>query len=125
MTRVTFDDLLVDASPVVRELAVRAAELIRGVVPDAAEEVDGPAKLLGFTYLPGTYKHLIVAVALHAAHVNIMFARGAELVEIDGSGLLEGTGKRARHIKVREAQTLSNPGVRALLEAAAARTPQP
>lgn len=39
-------------------------------------------------------------------------------------GLLEGTGKVARHIKIRTPERLDEPGVRRLIEAAAARTPR-
>lgn len=53
-----------------------------------------------------------------------MFSKGVELVELDDAGLLEGTGKKARHITVRSAERLDEPGVRALREAAAARTPR-
>jgi hypothetical protein len=37
---------------------------------------------------------------------------------------LEGTGKVARHIKVRSADVLARPGVQAMIVAAAARTPR-
>jgi hypothetical protein len=48
-----------------------------------------------------------------------MFAQGAELP--DPAGLLTGTGKRARHVKIQRPADIEMPGVRALLEAAVAQ----
>ena len=49
-----------------------------------------------------------------------MFARGTELA--DAEQLLEGTGKRARHVKVRSPEDVEKPGVRTLLKEAVALT---
>ena len=50
-----------------------------------------------------------------------MFARGADLADPDG--LLEGTGKKARHVKLRNVADVDRPGVRTLLEEAGRLTP--
>lgn len=50
------------------------------------------------------------------AHVNIGFFRGADLD--DPAGLLEGTGKRMRHVKLRRAQPVDAAGLSALIAAA-------
>jgi hypothetical protein len=54
----------------------------------------------------------------------VIFSKGVELMELDQTGLLEGTGKVARHIKFRDPARVDDPQVRTLLEAAAARTPR-
>lgn len=59
---------------------------------------------------------------MHKAHVHLMFSDGVALAEHDTSGLLEGTGKRARRIKLRDPERLEHPGVRVLLREAAKRT---
>ena len=120
MTDAAWAALLRDASPEVRELAEATSDLMHEVLPDAAQEVDQPARLLAFTYAPGTYKGLVAAVALHKNHVNIMLSDGAELALADSSGLLAGTGKKARHIKVTSVETVKDPRVRDLIKAAAA-----
>jgi hypothetical protein len=58
--------------------------------------------------------------------LNIIFAKGVELLEegLDDKGLLEGTGKQARHIKVRNEEILNDPTTRRLIEAAVERTPR-
>lgn len=108
----------------VRDLATKSVALIHEVAPNAVLEVDAAAKLLGFTFIPGTYRGLIVAVSLQKGYVNIMFSKGVELAELDPTGLLEGTGKQARHVKVCSAELLDAPGLRTLIQAAAARTPR-
>ena len=50
-------------------------------------------------------------------HVTFGFLRGTSLP--DPAGLLEGTGKNLRHVKLRTAEDLQEPAVRKLIEAAA------
>jgi len=116
--------LLAPCDPVVRKLATKARALVRELIPDAQEEVDSAAKLIGYSYLPETYKGLILAIALQRSYVNLMFSKGVELMAVDPDGLLEGTGKLARHIKVRTPERLEMPQVRELIKEAAARTPR-
>ncbi|MFD4183081.1 DUF1801 domain-containing protein [Rhodococcus sp. NPDC058514] len=119
-------DLLAPYDQEVRDLVLATRNLVRRIAPDAIEEIDTSARLIGFTFIPGTYKGLIVAVAPQKSYVNINFSRGVELAAgHDPAGLLEGTGKRARHVKIRDAQRLALPELRALIEEAAARTPRP
>ena len=55
-------------------------------------------------------------VAVFRAHANVGFFRGAELR--DPAGLLEGTGKRMRHVKVKPGIDLDSAALEALIEAA-------
>jgi hypothetical protein len=50
------------------------------------------------------------------AHVNVGFFRGAELADPDG--LLEGTGKFMRHVKLRPGQPVDDAALRKLIHAA-------
>ena len=50
------------------------------------------------------------------AHVNVGFFRGAELP--DPRGLLEGTGRMMRHVKLRPAQGIDATALRRLIRAA-------
>jgi hypothetical protein len=50
--------------------------------------------------------------------------RGVELLDIDSTGLLEGTGTKAPHIKIRSLDDLEDPASRILIEEAARRTPR-
>lgn len=55
-------------------------------------------------------------VDIFQAHVNVGFFRGAELA--DPKGLLEGTGKLMRHVKVRPGKVLDAAALKALINAA-------
>ena len=50
------------------------------------------------------------------AHVNVGFFRGAELADPDG--LLEGTGKFMRHVKLRPGQQVDDAALKRLVDAA-------
>src|SRR5260370_19524211 len=50
-------------------------------------------------------------------HVTFGFLRGTSLP--DPAGLLEGTGKNVRHVKLRTAKDVKEPALRRLIEAAA------
>ncbi len=108
------DALLADHSPSTRATAERLRELIAEVVPDAQESVDLPDHLLASGW-SGRMRDLILAVAPHTAHVNLQLADGAQLA--DPQGIVEGTGKRIRHVKCRSVADADRPAVRALVEA--------
>ena len=88
---------LASYSPQVQELALALRALILRVLPSAIEQVDPPSKIIAYGS-DRTYAGLICAIAPYQSRVNLMFARGAELP--DPEHLLEGTGKRARHVKI-------------------------
>ena len=52
----------------------------------------------------------------HRNWVNLGFYKGADLP--DPAGLMEGTGKKLRHIKVRTLDDAGNPEIRKLIEEA-------
>lgn len=116
--------LIAPYSPEVQQLTKALRELGRKVIPDALEEIDTTAKLLVFTFIPGTYKGAILAIAPQKSYVNIIFSKGVELQQVDSKGLLEGTGKLARHIKIRRPEQVEDPAVRVLIKEAVARTPR-
>ena len=113
--RGALEQFLAPYDPVIQELTLKLRTLIRTVMPEAIEQLDVPAHLIGYG-VNRTYKGLICGITLHKAHINLMFARGTELP--DPEGLLVGTGKRARHVKIQQAADLESPAVRTLLSAA-------
>jgi hypothetical protein len=55
-------------------------------------------------------------VGVFTAHVNVGFFHGAALV--DRAGLLQGSGKSMRHVKLRPGVALAEPALQALIVAA-------
>jgi hypothetical protein len=54
--------------------------------------------------------------SVHATHVNVGFYRGAELP--DPAGLLQGTGKRMRHVRLTAGEEVDEAALEALIAAA-------
>lgn len=109
------DEFLVDYDPAVQQLAIKLRTLLLEVFPNAVEQFDKPAKLIGYGFAK-TYKGLVCAITLQKSYVNLMFSRGTEL--LDPHNLLEGTGKKARHVKIRQLEEIDNPALKELLKIA-------
>ncbi len=92
----------------------RLRELIHEVQPDVQEHVDTADHLLGYATGP-RMRDFLFAVAPHTAHVNLQLADGAQLP--DPEVIVEGTGKRIRHVKCRSVEDADRPAVRRLMEA--------
>jgi hypothetical protein len=98
--------------------ALRAA--VQGAGPGLVEQVDFGNKLIALGR-DMSMRGLLFAIIPHSAHVNLQLADGAELP--NPHGLIEGTGKRIRHIKVRSVEAAGSAPVRAAIDAQlAART---
>jgi hypothetical protein len=101
-------------NPTVRPLVRAARELVVSVWPDAVEKL-----LKDTTIRYGTGPRMsdeVLYIAGFTSHVNLGFVRGAHLP--DPHGLLEGTGKGMRHVKLRSPDDLDRPGLRELVQAA-------
>lgn len=105
-------DLYVDTKPAeLRDVAEQLRKLMKKTVKSAKESVNswkiptyesnGPMCF----FMVGKY------------HVTFGFLRGTSLP--DPAGLLEGTGKNVRHVKLRTAEDVKEPALRKLLQAAA------
>jgi hypothetical protein len=65
----------------------------------------------------------ILSIAVYPKYVSLFLLRGASLA--DPGGVLEGTGSRVRHIKLRPISRLEATEVRALIDAAVTAAPTP
>jgi hypothetical protein len=93
--------------PKLQEILRGLRELIQDVVPEAAETVN--AWGLPTFELNGPLCYFMVATK----HITFGFPRGTALT--DPHGLLEGTGKNLRHVKLRKVEDLRREGLRELL----------
>lgn len=119
---IELEEFLEDYKPEVRRLALQLRDLVYEIDPEVIEQIDIPAHLLAYGYAK-TYTHLMCVIILYKDYVNLGFPRGVDLP--DPEGLLEGTGKRARHVKIRHATQIELPEVAALIQASADETPRP
>ena len=111
-------NFLTHYSPEVQEIALALREIILGLAPTSIEQLDVPAKMLAYGF-QRTYKDMICVIMPLKAGVNLGFSRGVDLP--DPAGLLTGSGKRARHVRISSVVEARTPEVRALLEASIAQ----
>jgi len=125
MTDADLATLLEPHSPAIRDVFGALRALARELMPDAQEQVDLPDRVLALGFgPPGGVRMSGFAVGLipHTAHVNVQLADGALLP--DPEGIVEGIGKRIRHVKCRSLDDVARPALRALIEVQAARRQQ-
>lgn len=118
-TKAEINAFLADYSANVQTIARRARALIFNVAPNVIEQIDSSAKLPGYGYAE-TYKDTLCVIMPTKSGVNLGLPRGADMP--DPANLLQGTGKRARHIKLTDVAQVDDPGLRSLLELAVATT---
>jgi len=85
------DAFIRQASPLVRPVLRDLRELVRNELPEAKEEIKWGRPVYSLN-------HIVCYLAASGDHANLGFYRGVELK--DPKGLLEGEGKKLRHIKV-------------------------
>ena len=114
------NQLLRKYSPEIQDLALQARQLVLKTVPDAQEKV-----YLGWNGVhfsaSGGMRTTFCAISPQKTRINLYFTQGVHLP--DPSGLLEGTGKNMRHIKIDNVKLLKSRAVTALIKAAAKYQP--
>jgi hypothetical protein len=108
------DRLLADRNPDIQAIAGALRTVIRTQLPGVVEQVDFGDKLIAFGHSM-KMRDLLFAVIPHTAHVNLQLADGIDLP--DPTGIVEGTGKRIRHVKVRSVGDANRDDIQALVRA--------
>ena len=90
-------------------------ELVRAACPDSDETVQLGWRSVSFSR-GGVMKGSICSVMPHEDWVNVQFLQGTSLE--DPGGLLEGTGKTMRHVKVRSVDEMDPEALSALVRQA-------
>jgi hypothetical protein len=111
---VDFETLLASHGPEVVTTARALRAAIRAAMPETVEQVDFGNRLLAFGKSMAM-RDLTFAIIPHTAHVNLQLADGVDLP--DPGGLIEGTGKRIRHVKVRSVEAAGSPALRTIIDA--------
>jgi hypothetical protein len=114
------DDLLAGYDPHVRDILLTVRDVILTVVPDAHEKVYPGWRTIGYGHGAGMSAQFC-GLGPQKERVNLYFNRGTDLD--DPAGLLEGTGKAMRHVKLTTPSDATRAEVVALIQAAA--RPQP
>lgn len=112
-------DVLANKSPVLRRVYLDTHRLILEAMPDVAYSTDSVDGTTGYGARQYGYDGWgVVNLAAYSEWVSLFFMRGTELE--DNEGLLEGTGKRMRHVKLRWPEQLEEhkSTLRGLIESA-------
>jgi len=109
-----FETLFSSYSPGVQEISHSIRKLIQKLLPGATEKITGWNNA---AYGSGDkmYDMKIIIIPLKS-YVNLEFTNGIALP--DPKKLLEGTGKRMRHVKITSLNQATNPAIAALIKAA-------
>lgn len=110
----TWDEVLATHTQVVQDAARAMEAVIREELPEVTVQFDPGNGLLAFGRSM-KMRDLLFALIPHAGWLNLQLADGALLPNPDG--LIEGTGKRIRHVKVRSAEFARDPRVLGLVRA--------
>jgi hypothetical protein len=103
--------------PAIRELALDARELVLRVLAPSNESIlDVYAVAMNYGFSE-RMKDQAVYIAVYTKHVNLGFYWGARMD--DPEGVLEGSGKQLRHIKIKSPTDLGTPLIRDYLRRAA------
>ena len=101
-----------------RPVVLQLREVVLAVDPQAVEVVRLGDRAATYGVGPRKMKEGYAYILPHKQWVNLGFYQGATLP--DPAGLLEGTGKKLRHVKVRTVAAAEEPALRDLLAAALA-----
>jgi hypothetical protein len=114
-------ELLQRFEPHVQAIALATRKAVVAEVGACHESIFPIRKWISILYstTPRRMKDNICLVVIYPDHVNLMFMRGVDLK--DPKGLLEGTGKAMRHVKMLTVADAARPGVRQLLKQAKKR----
>ncbi len=113
-----FEDILVKARPELRPICQSLRGAIASLHKGHVEIVWPRQRIASYGVGPRKMSDHYAYIAVQGSHVNLGFYHGAGLV--DPAGLLEGTGKKLRHVKIRSLGASKDPAVTALLRQAIA-----
>ena len=112
----TFEELIANALPAVQEICIALRKVVFQIHPDAVEVVRLGDKAASYGVGPKKMSEAHTYIMPLKDRVNLGFYYGALLP--DEAGLLEGTGKKLRHIKVRQLEEVSSDALQNLIKAA-------
>ena len=113
-THGAFEDVIQGSNPEVQSIARRLRELIIEIYPDVVEVPWPKQRIVGYGVGPKKMTEHFCYIGALSTRVNLGIFYGDELS--DPEGLMEGTGKRLRHVKVRSIEQAEQSSIRDLLQ---------
>jgi hypothetical protein len=116
-SKVDFDKLISEYNPAVRALAKKTRVLVINVFPDASEKTYWGWSNTWYGLSEKT-ADAVFSISPMKEYVQLYFLRGTELSDPDE--LLEGAGKKLRHLNIRQAADLKRAALLRLMKRAVA-----
>lgn len=114
-THGTFAEAMAGTSIQVEQISLQLRELIIEIYPEVVEVPWPKQRIIGYGVGPKKMSEHFCYIAAQSKYVNLGFYYGADLH--DPERLLEGSGKKLRHIKVRDVEMVGQPGLREMIRA--------
>lgn len=115
-THDTFEDVLALADASLQPVCMALRALVAAQDPGFFEVAWPKLKIASYGVGPAKQTQHYAYIAVHRAHLNLGLYHGADLA--DPHGLLEGSGKQLRHVKIRTMDEARSPALAALLQLA-------
>ena len=109
----TFDELIGDIDPELRSIFTALRDIITSLHKEYVEVCWKKQRIVSYGVGPKKMSEHYVYIALLKERVNLGFYYGTSLS--DPGGLLEGTGKNLRHIKIQSVSEAARPEVKNLI----------
>lgn len=111
----TIFDFLAGYDEAVHSLSLKLRHVLIENLPDIVEELDVPAKIIGYSY-GKKYSELICVIIPSKKGVKLGFNRGNELP--DPNNMLEGNGKISRYVVILSEEQINSTAIKELLSQA-------
>ena len=108
-----FEKILSDKPLPMHFLYRNIRQLVLHACPTCNELLYHTHALSSVYSLSDKLKHAFCHIPVYSNHINLGFNFGADLEDPDG--ILSGSGKKIRHVSIRESSDLSHPGISRLL----------
>ncbi len=112
----TFKDAIARSNPQAKQLASALRKLISEVYPKVVEVPWPRQQIIGYGVGPKKLTEHFCYIAPYGEHVNLGFNYGIVLPDPDQ--LLEGAGKKFRHVRIKKIEDVEHPRLKKLLQAA-------
>ena len=118
----SFEEVLEGAESELCEIGRALRSMIASVMPGVTEVAWVRQRTIGYGVGPKKNSEHFCYIGVQARHINLGFFYGADLEDADG--LLEGTGKLLRHVKIRSVEEANQPSLRELVTRASRHLPK-
>lgn len=115
-TRGSFEDILAPAPPNLRPICRALRAVITRCAGDPVEVVWPRQQIASFGIGPKKMSQHYSYIGVQSSYVNLGFYHGSSLS--DPAGLLEGTGKQLRHVKIHNVREARSPAIAILIRGA-------